>query len=139
MRGIENPHPALRATFSREREKGSARSPVHGRGPGVRPAAQTRISPEGLAGSLRQRIGEAVAERQPGGIAAAPAEVAVCGAGDKSLFGGDRLDQETRFRHDVVEAPAGDGVAPSVDDDGRLEKGRRRNAFGIAAPRERPR
>jgi hypothetical protein len=80
------------------------------------------------AGHLGQRVGETVAEVQLRRVARAAAEVAVGGARDLRLLGGERLDDEAAPRDEVVEQPHRDGVPASVCDDSGLDVRRSTNA-----------
>src|ERR1035441_2409677 len=69
----------------------------------------------------RQRIGEAVAEVQPGRVAAAFAKVAVGLPGNLRLRGRHRLDDDPGVFYDLVEAGAQPGISVPIGHDGCLK------------------
>src|SRR5262249_43956665 len=63
------------------------------------------------------RIGKAIAEIQLCRMAAAFAEIAISLSRNSRLRFSDRLDNHLRLFDQVIEAPAGNGIAACVDDE----------------------
>jgi len=82
---------------------------------------------QGLAGCARQRVGEAVTEVEPRGIAAALAEIAIGLAGDLRMALRHRLDPDAGHGDEIVESTAEDRVPVGIDHDGGLDVGARRD------------
>lgn len=78
-----------------------------------------------------QGVREAVAEVQRGGVATAPAVVAVRGPAQRDLLGRDRHDVDAQPHHEVVEQPADLGPSEGIGDDARLEQGACRDAYAL--------
>src|SRR5215469_12696742 len=95
------------------------------------------LEQERLAGRLSQRVGEAVAEVQPGRMAAAAAEITIGGARDLCVLGGHHFDPYRGLGDDLVKAAAGDRVARSIDDDRGFQVIRRGEALCLPARRQR--
>ena len=79
-----------------------------------------------LAGRLRQRIGKAVADVEPGGMAAAA--VAAEGVdGDLGMPGRDADDIEAAIAQQQLEVRATPLPLATLDDEGKLDPGHRRD------------
>jgi hypothetical protein len=74
-----------------------------------------------FSGGLRQGVREAVSEVEAGLVGAALPEIAIGVPGDTSLVVGKRFDLQFRDIDELIEAPAGNGVAARVDDDCGLQ------------------
>src|SRR5207244_3656229 len=74
-----------------------------------------------FSGGLRQGVCEAISEVEAGLVAAALPEIAIGVPGDTSLVVCHRFDPQLCDIDQLIEAPAGDGVAARVDDDGGLQ------------------
>ena len=68
-----------------------------------------------FSGGLCQGVREAVAEVEAGLVAAALPEIAIGVPGDTGLIVCHRFDTQFRDIDELIEAPAGDGVAARVD------------------------
>jgi hypothetical protein len=79
------------------------------------------LEQERLAARAGEPIGEAIAEVEPGRMAAPLAEIAIGCVGDLGLLGGDRFDDDSGLGNGFVEAPAGDRAPRAIDDDGGFE------------------
>lgn len=83
-----------------------------------------------LARRPRQRVGETVAEIQPGTMPGSLPEVLVGGAGDADVLGRHRHRFDTCQRDEIVEAATEDRVAIGIHDDGDLQERPRGDATG---------
>ena len=81
-----------------------------------------------LAFRPRQRVAEAIAKIQVGGVTAAFPVIPVSLPRDPRLLRRDRLDGDLRFMDEVIEPCTGDGVSFLIDDNRRFEVGSRRHA-----------
>lgn len=86
-----------------------------------------------LASVDRQGIGDAIAEVQSRGVAAAIAEICVCPAGQVCLMFGHRFDDEIGFADEVVEASANDRVTLGVQDYPAFEVANCRQSARVSA------
>jgi hypothetical protein len=80
------------------------------------------LEQERFSGRLREGVGEAVAKVQPRGMTAASPEVSECRAADARLFGGHRLDDNSRNFYQLVQPSAGHRITAGVYDDGDLQE-----------------
>jgi hypothetical protein len=80
-----------------------------------------------LTGSFCKRIGKAVAEIQFGRMSAAFTEITISLARKSRLSLGDRFNKDPCFCDKIVEAPAGNRIAASIDNERGVETGRAPN------------
>ena len=78
-----------------------------------------------LAEIAGEGVGEAVAHVQPSRAAARPPEASVGVSGDPRLLGRQRLDSQARVQQEPVQRTREDRILPPVDDDPKLDVGRR--------------
>ena len=106
-----------RATRSRLRAQIHRTAALSGRRSNVGVGEIVAFKQQRFTCELCERIGKAIAEIQPGRMAAAFAEIAIGLPCNSSLGFGYGLNDDLRLFDQVVEPPAGDGVTARVYDD----------------------